>query len=611
MRRTIYSLPFALLATTLFFAAATANAQLSYWRFEGGTAGADVVHGAAFGVYAPDVPDATGNGNELSMFGTGGCCGYGYRSDVPWAIVPQTGAANALSAQNTGANPATFTDPGGPLNGLELSQWTIQASWKPENGGFRTIVGRDGRNVTGADTNLSSLYLQAVPGDALAIKFVDEAGNFHVAQSAAGVVEGFNFPNVGDGKWHNIAAVSDGSTLSLYLDKGTGYNRIATADLTGSADSRLTDGLTSFGGTASGGDWTAGDFTVGRGLYAGGHGDRAYGLVDEVQISDTALSRSELLGIGAAPAPGTLAHWRFEGGPADANVAHGAAPAYPNFAADVPDASGNGNALSMWDTGGGTGFAYRSDVPGSTLGNSGVANDLSIQNTGGFPATFSQPGGTLSALELSEWTVEASWKPEVGGFRTVVGRDAQGVSSSDGNLAALYVGATPANEWRVLFTDEAGVTHNATSAPGLVNGWQFGVDDPADFPWYNIAAVSDGETLSLFVQEIGADGDYVLVAESDLTLSGSTNTALTDGFNDIGGLVGADWSPGDWTVGRGLYGGGHADRAYGFIDEVRISSVALAQHDFLFAVPEPASIAMWTLLGLALGGFGYFRIRKK
>src|SRR5690606_11007631 len=111
-----------------------------------------------------------------------------------------------------------------------LSQWTIEASWKPENGGFRTVIGRDGRGVASLDGNLASLYLQAVPGDALAIKFTDEAGNFHQAVSAPGAVTGFNFggdPNGATGVWHNIAAVSDGSTLSLYLDKGTGYNRIA------------------------------------------------------------------------------------------------------------------------------------------------------------------------------------------------------------------------------------------------------------------------------------------------------------------------------------------------------------------------------------------------
>jgi hypothetical protein len=39
-------------------------------------------------------------------------------------------------------------------------------------------------------------------------------------------------------------------------------------------------------------------------------------------------------------------------------------------------------------------------------------------------------------------------------------------------------------------------------------------------------------------------------------------------------------------VGRGLYGGNHTDRAYGFIDEVRICNSALTPGEFL-AVPRP------------------------
>ncbi len=40
-----------------------------------------------------------------------------------------------------------------------------------------------------------------------------------------------------------------------------------------------------------------------------------------------------------------------------------------------------------------------------------------------------------------------------------------------------------------------------------------------------------------------------------------------------------------------------------FLDDVVVSQ--------LQAVPEPASITIWSLLGLGLAGFGYFRIRRK
>jgi hypothetical protein len=328
------------------------------------------------------------------------------------------------------------------------------------------------------------------------------------------------------------------------------------------------------------------------------------------QIVTCSLVLIALLAAASAQAQ-TLAYWRFEGGPAFANVTHGAAPGY-NYAADVPDVSGSGNALSVWETNGCCGFAYRSDVPWSNVPQTGAANNFSIKNTGGFPASFTNPAAALSNNAFSQWTVEASWKPEIGGFRTVVGRDAQNVSTSDPNLAAYYLGATPANELRVLFTDEAGFTHQATSAPGVVTGFNFGADpEGLTGVWHNIAATSDGSTLSLYLDKgLG----YQLLAQTNLTLSGSSNTALTDGLNGAPGGVdiagAAFWSAGDWSVGRGFYAGGHTDRAYGFIDEVRLSSTALSPSQFLLAAPEPASIAVWTLIGLAVGGFGYLRMRR-
>jgi hypothetical protein len=181
--------------------------------------------------------------------------------------------------------------------------FTIEASFKPENGGYRTIVGRDSRGATSNDTNLAALYLQLVPGDALAIKYADAAGYWHEAVSAAGVVKGFAFPDSAAGHWYNAAAVSNGSMLSLYLNDvgaGTGYQLIAQTDLSasGSSNTALTPG------TGSAGDWQAGNWSVGRGLYAGGHGDRAYGYIDEVRLSDSALSTSQFL--FAVPEPVSL-----------------------------------------------------------------------------------------------------------------------------------------------------------------------------------------------------------------------------------------------------------------------------------------------------------------
>jgi hypothetical protein len=282
---------------------------VAYWRFEDGTAGTDVQHlSGSDGVYSADIADVSGNGNDLSAWSTGGGPGYGYRSDVGLSTVPQTGATNNLSVKNTGGVPGMFTQTGSGVSTMTPVQWTIEASFKLENGGNKTIIGRDSRgsvlyNGGGQEADLAALYLQVVGNNALAIKFCDAEGYWHVAQSADGAYQGFNWGEDPDGvnaPWYSIAAVSDGSTLSLYLTQiGTGgWNLIAETDLTlsGSTNTALT------AGAGDGGDWDAGNWTVGRGLFAGGHGDRAYGFIDEVRISDSALAVSEFL----VPEPATL-----------------------------------------------------------------------------------------------------------------------------------------------------------------------------------------------------------------------------------------------------------------------------------------------------------------
>ena len=64
--------------------------------------------------------------------------------------------------------------------------------------------------------------------------------------------------------------------------------------------------------------------------------------------------------------------------------------------------------------------------------------------------------------------------------------------------------------------------------------------------------------------------------------------------------------------------GGRVDGWFnGQIDEVKIFDIALSQQQIMDAmqapvsnvVPEPTSIAIWTLIGLGLAGFGYRRYR--
>lgn len=276
----------------------------------------------------------------------------------------------------------------------------------------------------------------------------------------------------------------------------------------------------------------------------------------------------------------TVAYWRFETGPDGALVAHTGADGA--FYGSIPDVSGNGNDLSAWTQGGYAGFAYRSDVPFTTLPQNGATNRFGVRNTGGYPAMFtssaaSSPTGiNLETITPTQFTIEASYKPEnSGGYRTVVSRDARYVATANGDLAALYLQIRPDDSVRIEFTDVAGYTHEAFSPPGLVYGFENGTNpNGVGATWYNLAAVSDGTTLKLYVNN-------VLVASTNLLVSGSPNLALAKGTTS-----GSDWHAGGWAVGRGLYAGGHTDRAYGFIDEVRISDSALTPNELL-AAPRP------------------------
>lgn len=289
----------------------------------------------------------------------------------------------------------------------------------------------------------------------------------------------------------------------------------------------------------------------------------------------------------------TVAYWRFEDGPAGANVDRGGQADgvyYPGTA----DSSGNGYELSAWSNGGGAGYAYNSNVGGATAG--GSPNNFSVKNTGGFPAMWTSTDDAIRTQTFASFTIEATFKIENGGYRTLVGRDSRGsVTTGNLDLAALYLQAMPNNALAIKFSDVSGYWHEALSANNVFTSFDFPTDPNGDLaPWYSIAAVSNGSTLALYLRETTSP-TWTQIAFTDLTLSGSADTTMTAGTGD-----GGDWDAGNFTVGRGLYAGGHGDRAWGYLDEVRISDTALNTGDFIMVVPEPGSFALAALGGLAM-----------
>ena len=306
-------------------------------------------------------------------------------------------------------------------------------------------------------------------------------------------------------------------------------------------------------------------------------------------------------GLVSTASADTVAYWRFEEGPAGAQVPK-TTPGV-TWEPSTADSSGNGYHLSVWDEGG-AGYVYRSEVAYPTVPLTGDTNNFSVKNSGGWPAMWTETGAGIQTITPAAFTIEATFKLENGGYRTIVGRDSQGATtngdSTDGNLAALYFQAMPDNRLAIKFCDVSGYWHEAISETNAFTSFDYPTDpDGLQAPWYSMAAVSDGSNLLLYLTEIGAGG-WNLIAETDMTVvNPSPDTALTAGAGD-----GGDWDAGNWSVGRGLYAGGHGDRAWGYLDEVRISDAALTTGEFL--VPEPATMAI-----LGLGSLVVLRRRRK
>ena len=196
-------------------------------------------------------------------------------------------------------------------------------------------------------------------------------------------------------------------------------------------------------------------------------------------------------------------------------------------------------------------------------------NDLYQPNSG---------ASTLATTNFTNITIEAYVNfNNLGGWQTFVGRDDNGnPGSGAGATSLLYLAKSGNNNgFRVELINASNATVQVNSSFVPVVG-----------TWYHVAAVGDATagTLSLFVDgvSVGSATGY------DGLLANAANS---------------------WTIGRGQYAGGAGDTTNGFIDEVRISDVALAPSQFLSAIPEPSTYA--ALAGAAVLGLALARRRQR
>ena len=164
------------------------------------------------------------------------------------------------------------------------------------------------------------------------------------------------------------------------------------------------------------------------------------------------------------------------------------------------------------------------------------------------------------------WTIEASVKAArlFGKAQGFLGRDGTFTLEESRAPARLTFEINARDRFAIAFYDADGRFHEAVAEDLPVEAGR----------WYHLAATSDGRVLRLYVDALDGRG-YVERAATQLPADGST--ALGKGKDNA-----------EWSIGRAGNAGDPADwlRFWGFVDEIRISDVARAPGEFLFAPRE-------------------------
>lgn len=261
----------------------------------------------------------------------------------------------------------------------------------------------------------------------------------------------------------------------------------------------------------------------------------------------------------------TIAFWNFEGGAANQPFTP---IGQPNGSGGAVDTA-NGILMRGWNDFYGPSFTTTTSPNGGSLAMSNADNHQDGYVT----------EGALHNWSPTAWTIECTvYLEEIGGWDTMIGRDgsSQGEPESD------------------FYLVNNGIDDKFRINLDTVGGQRWILDGNytvATNTWYAIAARSDGQTLSLWLDN---GTGYQQVGSLDISAQSIAQNALPGTANT-------------WTFGRGWYNGGFVDHIDGRMDNIRFSDVALAPQDLipLNPVPEPAATAL-----LALGGLALLRRRR-
>ena len=280
---TLFALELALLSTRARADIDPNPLESAYWRFEEGPNSSNVNF-----LLADPILDSM-NQNHLDTFNAD--TSPVYTTNVPPTAL-RSGLPNTLALDfipHDGGGDDLFTLFGDGALGKGFAKninngmiepgegFTIEAAFNTNNPArFAAIIAKEGR--PGGSRPLPTFALKTRGDNSLLqVEQWDGSGNLVQVSSLA---------PLNPSQWYYAAVVNDGATLSLYLDSndGSGYQLQESAAVSGALYQAVPDNPS----------WDN-SWTVGRGQFAGQPADWFDGIIDEVRLTNAALSPAEFL----------------------------------------------------------------------------------------------------------------------------------------------------------------------------------------------------------------------------------------------------------------------------------------------------------------------------
>lgn len=192
-----------------------------------------------------------------------------------FSALRDTATGIGLSSRHNGGQDGYCFDP--VLVAWSPSIWTIEFSFKLDSlSGWRTMIGRDGwATFNGQNIDVgAALYIQKNGIDnKIRLDFATVSGERYTLDSSL-------IPVVG--RWYHFAIVADGDTIKMYADQldGNEFQIVGTHTLTAGKNHALLN---------------TGTWTFGRGWWNGSYVDQILGNLDDIRLSDVALTPDQFI----------------------------------------------------------------------------------------------------------------------------------------------------------------------------------------------------------------------------------------------------------------------------------------------------------------------------